>query len=193
MDSFELLERAERLKATAENLLAESRLVERLAPLGRVEIIGSVRLGLVYRLDIDLLVIADEVSRVRAVEAASKLLDDGYFQTVELMDYQKFPEYDFPQGFYFGLRVPVEGDYWKLDIWYLRPGEAYTHLVMNALSRFEAALAENPHKAGIILEIKQAFFDGVKYRDGVKSIDIYRAVLDKDITSVAEFEAYFKK
>ena len=182
-----LLDRAGQLKRVAENILAESRLFEILGPLGRVELIGSVRLGLVYRQDIDLLVITDEVRRAGAVEAAKALLDNGYFQTVELMDYQQFPESDFPRGFYFGLRVPGGGDYWKLDIWYLHTNEVYTGMVMSALPRFEAALARNPQKAVTVLQIKEAYFDGVKYRDGVKSINIYRAVFDDDIASVEEF------
>lgn len=186
-----LLDRARRLKREAEKILAESRLLEILAPLGRVEVIGSVRLGLVYRRDIDLLVITEEVSRVKAVKAVKTLLDGGYFQTVELMDYQKFPEYDFPLGFYFGLRVPVEGADWKLDIWYLHSGEAYTRLVMGALPRFEAALAQNLQKAVTVLAIKEAYFDGVKYRDSVKSIDIYRAVFEDGVMSVEEFRERF--
>jgi len=72
----------------------------------------------------------------------------------------------------------------------LRSDEKYTGMAMDALPRFEAALARHPQKAGIILEIKQAFFDGVKYRDGVKSIDIYRAVLDENVNSVEEFRKY---
>lgn len=190
-NSSPLLARGSRLKLVAENILAESRLLEILAPLGRVEIIGSVRLGLVYRQDIDLLVITEEVSRAKAVEAARQLLNDGYFQTVELMDYQKFPEFDFPSGFYFGLRVPVEGAYWKLDIWYLHAAEAYTGMVMAAIPRFEAELALNPPKAATVLQIKEAYFDGVKYRGGVKSIDIYRAVFDDNVRSVEEFRTRF--
>lgn len=190
-NSSPLLERGNQLKLVAKNILAESRLFEILAPLGRVELIGSVRLGLVYRQDIDLLVITEEVSRAKAVEAARQLLNDGYFQTVELMDYQKFPEFDFPAGFYFGLRVPVEGGYWKLDIWYLLAGEAYTGLVMAAIPRFEAELALNPQKAATVLQIKEAYFDGVKYRGGVKSFDIYRAVFDDNVRSVEEFRTRF--
>lgn len=185
-----MVEQASALKTTAEKLLAESKLVAILAPLGQVEITGSLRLGLMYRKDIDLLVISEAVGRKKAVEAAKSLLDDGYFQTVELMDYQQFPEYDFPLGFYFGLRVPIEGEDWKLDVWYLRPDEAYTQLVLTSLARFEAELARHPLKTATVLEIKACYFDGVKYRDGVKSIDIYRAVFDANVANLEDFRKY---
>lgn len=185
-----LIEQASILKTIAGSVLEESNLLLRLAPLGKIEIIGSLRLGLMYRKDIDLLVVSEKVDRKKAVEAAKNLLDDGYFQTVELMDYQQFPEYDFPLGFYFGLRVPIKGEYWKLDVWYLRPDEGYTQLVLTALDRFESELAQNPFKAGIVLEIKQHYFDGTKYRDGIKSINIYKAVFDANVTGLEEFNRY---
>src|SRR3954466_13404605 len=98
------------------------------------------------------------------------------FIKMEKSGLPEFPEYNTPRGFYFGLRVPIEGEYWKLDIWYLQPDEAYTQLVMTSLDRFETALDRHPAKAKTVLGIKQDYFDGTKYRDGVKSIDIYRAV-----------------
>ncbi len=189
-NSNTLVEQARILKSTAESLLEESNLLLRLTPLGKIEIIGSLRLGLMCRKDIDLLVISKKVNRKKAVEAAKNLLNDGYFQTVELMDYQQFPEYDFPLGFYFGLRVPIQAEYWKLDVWYLRPDEAYTQLVLTSLDRFEAELSQNPFKAGIVLEIKQHYFDGIKYRDGIKSVNIYKAVFEANVTGVEDFKKY---
>ena len=53
-------------------------------------------------------------------------------------------------------------------------------------------MAQNPEKAEIILKIKEAYFDGVKYKDKIKSFDIYTDVLENGIISVKDFEAAHK-
>ena len=113
----------------------------------------------------------------------------GIFQTVALADYQTFPAYDMPLGFYWELIIPYENKNWKFDVWYLKPEEKYTDMVLSSIKRFESALAKNPEKSETILKIKEAYFDGVKYRDKVKSFDIYTAVLENGVNSVEEFTA----
>lgn len=83
--------------------------------------------------------------------------------------------------------IPHGGTNWKFDVWYLKPDERYTNLVSDSISKFEKILSENPGKRETILKIKEAYFDGVKYKDKVKSFDIYTAVLENGINSVEEF------
>ncbi len=189
MEKENLIKKSEDLCKTANEILAKTNVVEIFSKLGKVEIIGSLRLKMMYRLDIDLLVISETIEKNEAKEITKQFLDTGIFQTVALADYQTFPAYDMPLGFYWELIIPYENKNWKFDVWYLKPEEKYTDMVLSSIKRFESALAKNPEKSETILKIKEAYFDGVKYRDKVKSFDIYTAVLENGVNSVEEFTA----
>lgn len=189
----DLIKDSQDLSDKASKILEKTKAVEIFSQLGKVEIIGSVRLKLLYRFDIDLLVISDDIDKNKAQEITKQLLDSGIFQTVALADYQTFPAYDMPLGFYWELIIPHEDKNWKFDVWYLKPGERYTDLILSSIKRFEEALERNPEKAETILKIKEAYFDGVKYKDQVKSFDIYTAVLENGVNSVEEFAKQIQK
>jgi len=189
MEKENLIKKSEDLCKTANEILAKTNAVEIFSKLGKVEIIGSLRLKMMYRLDIDLLVISETIEKNEAKEITKQFLNTGIFQTVALADYQTFSAYDMPLGFYWELIIPYENKNWKFDVWYLKPEEKYTDMVLSSIKRFESALAKNPEKSETILKIKEAYFDGVKYRDKVKSFDIYTAVLENGVNSVEEFTA----
>ena len=187
MTEQNLIENSRSLCNTANKVLANTNVMAIFSKLGKVEIIGSLRFKLMYRMDIDLFVVSNKIEKYKAHEVTKKFLDKDIFQTVALADYQTVPAHDMPLGFYWELIIPYEGKNWKFDVWYLKPDEPYIHLVHDSIKKFELLLAANPEKAGIILNIKEAYFDGVKYKNGVKSFDIYTAVLEDGITSVEEF------
>ena len=189
MEKENLIKKSEDLCKTANDILAKTNAVEIFSKLGKVEIIGSLRLKMMYRLDIDLLVISEKIEKSKAQEITKQFLDTGIFQTIALADYQTFPAFDLPLGFYWELIIPYDNLNWKFDVWYLKPEEKYTDMVLSSIKRFESALAKNPEKSETILKIKEAYFDGVKYRDKVKSFDIYTAVLENGVNSVEEFTA----
>lgn len=186
-----LIKQSQSLVRNANTILRETGILELLGALGRVEIIGSLRLEAMYRRDIDLFVISETISKPKAQEVTKNLLDTAAFQTVSLADYQTFPAFDMPLGYYWELIIPYENENWKFDIWYLQPNERYTHLVSDAIKRFEGALASASGKLETILAIKEAYFDGVKYKNQVISFDIYTAVLDCGITSPKEFSEWY--
>jgi len=183
-----LLENSKELCNVAGEILAETKALDMFSVLGRIEVIGSLRLELMFRNDIDLLVISEVIEKQKAEDVTKKFSDMGIFSSIILKDYQSNPEYDMPLGFYWELGMLKNGKEWKFDVWYLKPDERYTDLVMSAIERFELALKQNPEKGELILKLKQNYFDGVKYKNNIKSIDIYTAVLEKGIDSVEEFE-----
>lgn len=189
----DLIKNSQDLSDKAFKIFEKTKAVEIFSQLGKVEIIGSVRLNLMYRRDIDLLVISEKIEKDKAMATTKVFLDKGIFQTVALADYQTFPAYDMPLGFYWELIIPHEDKNWKFDVWYLKPGERYTDLALSSIKKFEEALTKNPEKAETILKIKEAYFDGVKYNDQVKSFDIYTAVLENGVNSVEEFTRQLQK
>ena len=192
MEKENLIKKSEDICKTANEILAKTNAIEIFSKLGKVEIIGSLRLKMMYRLDIDLLVISEKIEKTEAQEITKHFLDMGIFQTVALADYQTFPAYDMPLGFYWELIIPYENKNWKFDVWYLKPEEKYTDMVLSSIKRFGLALDKNPEKSETILKIKEAYFDGVKYKDKVKSFDIYTAVLENGVNSVEEFTTKIK-
>lgn len=193
MTEQNLIQNSQTLCNTAQKILSNTNVMAIFSKLGKVEIIGSLRLKLMYRMDIDLFVISNKIEKYKAHEVTKRFLDKEIFQTVALADYQTFPAHDMPLGFYWELIIPYEGKNWKFDVWYLKPDERYTKLVHDSIQKFEPLLAANPEKAETILKIKQAYFDGVKYKNGVKSFDIYTAVLEKGILTVEEFATQIKQ
>jgi hypothetical protein len=189
----DLIKNSKDLSDTASKVLEKTNAVETFLQLGKVEIIGSLRLNLLYRLDIDLLVISEDIDKAKARAVTKQFLDSNIFQTVAVADYQTFPAFDMPLGFYWELIVPHGGKSWKFDVWYLKPSERYTDLVLSSIKKFEGALSKNPEKAEIILKIKEAYFDGAKYKDKVKSFDIYIAVLEEGVSTTEEFANYIIK
>ncbi|HRI05691.1 MAG TPA: hypothetical protein PLV59_01970 [Candidatus Dojkabacteria bacterium] len=187
-----LLDNTDWKKRTALDILQDVKAFELFSSIGKVVVIGSLRLDVMYRNDIDLFVLSDDIHNTKAKEVTKRLLDSNKFQTVAVADYQTYPENDFPKGYYWELIVVKNNEKWKFDIWYLRPDEEYTKLVLSCIESFEKILKEHPEKREIILKIKEAYFDGIKYKDKVKSIDIYKAVLENSIDSVDSFTKFIK-
>lgn len=187
MEAHNLLKKSHDLYIKANELLEKTDLIKAFFQLGKVEVIGSLKLNLMYRLDIDLLAISEKIEKSQALEVTKILLDSGKFRSVTLADYHTFPGYDMPLGFYLELVVLDGAQEWKFDVWYLKPDEKYTHMVFDAIARFEEILVEAPEKAKTILQIKEALFDGVKYKNQVTGFDIYTAVLENGVSSVDQF------
>ena len=61
MEKENLIKKSEDLCKTANEILAKTNAVEIFSKLGKVEIIGSLRLKMMYRLEIDLLVISETI------------------------------------------------------------------------------------------------------------------------------------
>lgn len=92
-----------------------------------------------------------------------------------------------PDGFYWGIKL---GDNrkgaWKLDLWFLEEADYDEHAAYS--SRMRDRLTTESRS--IILTIKEAFWRRPEFRVSITSDMIYRAVLDKDVKTVAEFETF---
>jgi len=92
-----------------------------------------------------------------------------------------------PDGFYWGIKL---GDNrrgaWKLDLWFLDQTDYDEHAAYS--SRLRERLTTESRS--IILTIKEAFWRRAEFRVSITSDMIYRAVLDNDVKTVAEFETF---
>jgi hypothetical protein len=181
---MDVLHRATTLRRTAAELLRVTDLGALLARLGQVHEVGSFRLDVMFRPDIDLIVTSATPSRDQAIARTQELLERGQFQTVGFADCFSFWKPGAPAGFYWELIAPYAGDWWKIDVWYLTPKD---DISIRPAEQFEQRLQNNPGARETILRIKEHFFDGVKYRDGVTGFAIYDAVLNVGVDSLAGF------
>ena len=95
----------------------------------------------------------------------------------------------YPDGIYWGVDYRDEQRRWNIDIWFVTDAERQPDL--QHLRRFTPRLTDETRSA--ILEIKRAWVDRREYRTAVTSIDIYTAVLDHDVRSVADFSRHLEE
>jgi hypothetical protein len=151
---------------------------------GHIHTVGSYRLNVMYRPDIDLIVATEAPTREQATRLTKLLLDQREFQSVGFADYVSYRKPSVTKGFYWELITPYANDWWKFDIWYLAPED---DTAIAPAEHFERLLDGNPAARETILRIKEHFFDGVKYRAGITGFAIYDAVLNHGVSSLAEF------
>ncbi len=89
-----------------------------------------------------------------------------------------------PRGLYWGVYLGDErAGAWKIDIWAVDQGEY--ERVAEAGREISARLTDEYRSR--ILDIKAACWRDPRYRKQYSSMDIYRAVLDDGVSTVAEF------
>jgi hypothetical protein len=81
-----------------------------------------------------------------------------------------------------------EAQTWKVDIWAMKSAECAVLLARESHMAGKLTVASRP----IILNIKKACWKHSEYRRGFSSADIYHAVLEEHVTTLAEFRDYLK-
>jgi hypothetical protein len=94
-----------------------------------------------------------------------------------------------PSGLYWGIRLgEVRQGAWKLDAWFLDQEGYDRHAAYSA--RMQESLTPEHREA--ILAIKETHWRQPAYRDTITSDLIYRAVQEKGVSTVEEFDEYVK-
>ena len=183
---------SEQLAATAGRILVDLGLIARLEPVGRAILVGSAAARLMVVRDIDFNVVCPAVPSTSSIFAvAQSLFDHPNVKRVNVVDelgpFQTMPGPD-NAGIYLGLRYHEDGTLagpeWRIDIWFLLEEAARPEFVIR--DRLLAASAEERHA---ILRIKHDLVASSRYKKDIYGIDVYRAVLDRGVRSVAELDA----
>jgi hypothetical protein len=186
-----LLRRQDTLQAEATRVLADLALFDLLGPFGEVTQVGSSAVGLMVRSDIDLCVDCDPARwNPDAVFAAARPLashprvqklsfwnESGPFKPPGLAD-----------GLYWGVRYlsDAAGE-WNLDVWFW-PRDATGGPPPDVAHAADLRRRLDPETRAAILLIKDAHHrDDAFVGHEVRSIDVYEAVLDRGVRTVAEF------
>jgi hypothetical protein len=188
----ELLERQDTLQAEGWRTLDALKLAEALAPIGPMEVIGSLATGLMVWRDIDLHLLAPGLSPMVAHNAMARYFGHPQIGAIRYhYDYAAQDPANDPNDdrYYYALLYQGEdGHEWKIDIsiWIADPPHVERLLPPYLIARL------NDETRLAILWIKDQWFARPEYRVTVSSVDIYDAVLDHGVRAPNDFAAYLR-
>ena len=189
MKAKEFLLKQNILQNDSNTVLKKLGLIEILSSFGKVELVGSLSLGLMTWSDIDIdLVSYKEINKIDYLKMVDALLSKKGVNRLILIDNRSAFEKNRPKSMYLGIIYDYKGVEWKIDIRYLNASSAYAK---NDLKLIKSKL--NSENRGKILEIKTKICNHSLYGKDFEGYDVYSAVLDRGVGSVEEFWEFLKK
>ncbi|HET7036982.1 MAG TPA: hypothetical protein VFI42_14960 [Thermomicrobiaceae bacterium] len=190
-DAELLLAREAALHVEALAVLADLKLMERLAALGRPVLVGSVALGLMTWPDIDITTLCPRLDPETTFALMRPLATHPRIGGLRFRNdtgaWNQDPS--LPDGLYWGLSYrDAAGEGWKLDLWFLH--ETTRQPDLEHLESIPPRLTPETRLA--ILRIKEIWCRLPDYRHAVRSYDIYQAVLEHGVRAPEEFRAYLE-
>lgn len=189
---MDVLEINKVLQDEATGLLDETKLLDTLSTIGRVELGGSYVYGTMVLEDVDIAVIVDEkdITYDFRKRTMNLLLDIEGLDGIAMTDRAHFPRNQMPRGLYCGPLIWYNNRKWNIDIWFVTLDEPYSHINLK-LHKKMLKITEGQRQT--MLNIKYAALkDGSKI-NSVTSSEIYIAVLDNGIKSLTDFLEYNKR
>lgn len=172
------MESVSTLKLEALAILDRLTLMELLQPFGEAQVVGSVALDLLVKLDIDIHLLVNAPDLLSIVDCIyHSLFDREHIHEVRITDYRK------DGGVKLGIDAyPGASGNWSIDIWVTDHPEttafSFTERLMHALQ---------PEHREIILRLKQYYHQAGLLRDGL-SLLIYKAVVEQGVRTIEEFQ-----
>ncbi len=186
-----LVKQANQLQREAKLILNNLGLLKILKEISEPKIVGSMVSGLMVMKDIDIHTYVKKYNLKKILNLLPKLALLPTIRKAQFNNYREFRKdyrkdrVHFPHGYYIGLRSIQRSDEWKIDIWFIKEGEDRS---FND-SRLQNLLDEQRE---IILKLKNLWLIKNGYRNGISSIDFYKAVLDFEVKTEKDFENYLK-
>jgi len=183
--------KADQLQQEAKLILDDLDLLKILKEISEPKIVGSAAYNLMLMRDIDIHAYVKEFDIEKILNLLPKLALLPTIRKVQFSNYREFRKdyrkdrIGFPHGYYIGLRSVRLSDEWKIDIWFIKEDEDKSFCD----PRLEN-LSDEQRKT--ILKLKSLWLAKDGYRDGVLSVDFYRAVLDFGVKTEKDFENYLR-
>ena len=183
----QLLQRQRLLQDEAQIVLKELNLVALLSAGGVVRQTGSSALGLMVWRDLDLAVSSPGLSIERAFEIMHPLVTHPRVKQVRYFHQSgPFKLIGLDERYYFMVFFDLhEQAEWKVDISFWLGGGIHPEPVHEAIEQ-----QLTPETRLTLLRIKDAWYQLPAYRSEVYSTDIYDAVLQHGVHTLAEFDQY---
>ncbi len=190
----ELLRHSNELQREAKLIINELGIFSMLKEISEPSITGSVKNGLMVPLDIDIHAYMKELDINKVVDLLRKF---ALLPTIQKVQFSNFRELrrdhlktkvHFPHAYYIGLRSIQSSGEWKIDIWFEKMGIPLNNYDMPNSSEV------TEEQRIVILKLKNEWLNEKNgYKDGVVSIDFYKAVLECGVNNTEEFKTYLQK
>jgi hypothetical protein len=188
MNDLEYIKKQKLLHNKALAIIADLRLIELLNKFGEVRIVGSVELELMSWPDIDLVVFS-EPNITNFLEVISELFPKTSVYSMNIQDFRKSIYPDRPHGIYCGLNyLEKPHNFWKIDIWFLPKEEDQAIRTVKWVKE-----RINDRDRAIILKIKNEMREKLEFGKKISGMEVYKAVLDKNVKNLKEFKDYLSK
>lgn len=177
MNTQNLIKKSAIFQKQAKNMVNDTKISSILSKLGKVYFVGSYKLGLMMRRDIDIIVINPKPSGTKAKIITEELRSSKKFLSVKMVDgyTKKLPHA--PRGYYWELKIKKPEGVWKFDVWYLARKEDES---IAPIKKWKKLLTSANKE--LILEVKNKYLKTpMLYSHGLYGAKIYRAVLERGI------------
>ena len=184
MDKY--LKQSRLIKKEANNLIEKFNLAYIISQYGHLHYTGSYELDLMYKKDIDISLVNNNLAVEEFSQLGKVLIDklntpSVYYRNTRITPVEKRPE----NALYWGVKT---GEWW-IDIWAMNE---------SVYKRAESYIAEiksklNPQNRITILQLKNELLSLNTYGNKFGSRELYDAVLNNNVSSVQSFEKYLKE
>ena len=184
---MDIFETSKEWKNKADILIKEKEIVSDLAEFGEVYFTGAYSYDLMMHGDIDISIVRQEGYSIEEVfEIFRTLYFKGSFRSYfiggDWDDPRKGSE--FPDGHYIGLKEKINGERWKLDLWFLNSDE------YKKRSNDSNVISMNKEQRKLVLECK-------KYRNdnkiSITGQEIYTGVIEAKIKKAEDLKSIVKQ
>ena len=177
-----LLETSEALQERANTLLRNTGLEEFLSHFGEVHFTGAYAGNVMMHGDIDISVVRSEPFTIDEIfEIFRKLYFEGkfrsYFISGDWDDPRKGDE--FPKGYYIGLKEKLNGERWKIDIWFVGEEEYKRRDGEFQINKITLTTKQKEN----ILRLKK---ERNEQHLSISGQTIYRSVIEKGVSTLDE-------
>ena len=178
---------SEILHNQAENLLKESKLIEKLSIFGKVKISGSFSYNLMTQPDIDIYVANINVKETFK-DILMSIVDDEIFKFGVFQNLLKKTKPNLPYGFYIGLNKKFDDVKFNVDVWVVNDLDE----IYNKYPKKEVALINYLESENVTKQEREVILRLKKYKQDMnlplKSFQIYDAVINHKISTTDDLD-----
>ncbi len=194
-------------KLVCDNFLDQHReILKSLNKLGKVNIVGSYGIDVMYDLDIDIHVIMNNFDLKKIYDAYSTIIKKENFYQSNFINTHDFIEYRklikskekmlaYLKGVYIGFIHPVTKNLYplKMDIWIY--DKNHTNSSIDDCIKYTKMLINQPSKKKLIVKFKKKLFDENKriLHFGLNGKKIYQGVIEEGIENLEELIKWNEK
>ncbi len=178
------------IKEEADDILYSQGLFAILSKYGVPHITGSYSLNLMTWRDLDIYIQNENMSEAEFFQLGAEINKKYNPVKMSYRNERITQTKGLPPGLYWGVYSGNERNgAWKIDIWAVDENEC------RRLLKFcdDIAAKLTLFTKQIILTIKSSCWQDPEYRRSYTSNDIYKAVLDNEVTSLEEFRSYLER